>query len=63
MKKKIDIADRRIIERIVTVKEWNATCRKDSVINYKSGYVMPLYHGHEWRRTKRELIKKYTFAL
>lgn len=62
MKQKISIADKRIIERIMTVKDWNKDARPDEKINVKYGYVMPLFHGYEWKRTKMELIRKYTYA-
>lgn len=54
-------SNRKIIERIVTVKEWNKDSRPEDKIKKSYGYVMPIYHGYEWRRTKRELISKYTY--
>lgn len=28
---------------------------------WQHGFVMPLYHGYDWKKTKKELINKYTY--
>ena len=56
-----DPATRRIIEKIVTVKQWNETARPDEKINVKYGYVMPMYHGYQWKKTKKKLIEIFTY--
>lgn len=56
------LADRKTIEHIVPVKEWNQTCHPDNRIKVKYGYVMPIYHGYEWKATKQALIDKYCFS-
>ena len=48
------------IENIVTVKEWNET-RPNNQIKFKTGFVMPVYHGHEWNAKKINLIRKYAY--
>lgn len=53
---------KKVVERIVTVKEWNETAAPDGKIKAKKGYVMPTHAGYEYRKTKRELIKKFTPA-
>jgi hypothetical protein len=58
---KQDAGNRKIIESIVPVSEWNKDCHKDHIINVKYGYVIPLFHGYEWKKTKFELIQKYCY--
>ena len=55
-------SDRRTIENIVPVKEWNKDCHPDNRINKKYGYVMGIYHGYVWRPTKQALINKFTYG-
>jgi len=57
-----ELADRKTIENIVSVSEWNKDCHPGNVIKVKYGYVMPLYHGYQWKATKAELIRIYTFG-
>lgn len=58
---KYSFSNRKIIEKIVSVKVWNSDCHKDNIINIKYGYVMPMYHGYDWKPTKQALIEKYTY--
>jgi hypothetical protein len=58
---KENAGNRKIIESIVPVSEWNNSCHKDNIINVKYGYVIPLFHGYEWKKTKFELINKYCY--
>lgn len=58
---KYSFSNRKIIEKIVPVKEWNTDCHKDNIIKVKYGYVMPLYHGYDWKAKKQDLIDKYTY--
>ena len=57
-----DAADRRIIGNIVTVKEWNEGKPLSEQIKVKYGYVMPVFHGWEWKPTKQALINKYCYG-
>jgi hypothetical protein len=56
------LADRKTIENIMPVKEWNAICHPDNRIKRKYGYVMGIYHGYQWKATKQELINMFTFG-
>lgn len=63
MKPEISFSDKKIIEKIVPVKQWNAETNDPFMkIKVKYGYVMPLFHGYDWKPTKKQLIRKYTFA-
>jgi len=59
MSKKYEVWQQRIIDTIVPVKVWNESKPQAEKIPVKYGYVIPLYHGHEWKPTKRALIAKY----
>lgn len=59
--KNYSFSNRKIIEKIIPVKVWNSDYHKDNIINVKYGYVMPLYHGYDWKPTKQDLINKYTY--
>jgi uncharacterized alkaline shock family protein YloU len=59
--KDYSIANQRTIDRIVTVKEWNDSSNIDSKINVKYGYVMPVFHGHIWNKSKQKLIDRFTY--
>lgn len=54
------LADKRIIEQIVPVAEFNKGKRKIDQCPKKYGYIMPIYHGYDWRKTKKQLIQNYT---
>jgi len=54
-------ADRKIIETIVKVSVFNEGKPKQGQCQKKYGYVIPLFHGWEWRKTKKQLIEKYTY--
>ena len=56
------LSDACTIEKILPVKEYNTTCRPDNKCPYKTGYVMPVYHGYQWAPTKKDLIKMFTYA-
>jgi hypothetical protein len=58
---KDNAANRRIIDTIVPVAEWNKDKPVSEQIPVKYGYVIPLYHGHEWKKTKKQLIEKYCY--
>lgn len=54
-------SDRKTIDRIITVKEFNSD-NKNNRVPKNYGYVMPLYHGWQWKKTKRELINMFCFS-
>lgn len=54
------LIDRKIIERIIPVQEFNKGKYDQDICNKSYGFVMPLYHGFDWKRTKKALIEKYT---
>lgn len=54
-------SDACIIEKIEKSSEFKKTCA-DAKHLPASGYVMPVYHGWDWKRTKTDLVKKYTYA-
>ena len=56
------VADRKTIEQMVSVKEWNKDKSLSEQIPVKYGYVMPLFHGYDWKATKQRLINKYCFS-
>lgn len=59
MKKyKCSLSDAIIIEKIVTVNQWNKENPKDK-LRFKTGYVMPVYHGYEYNSSKMKLIRKF----
>jgi len=61
MKKyKCTYSDAIIIEKIVTVAKWNED-NTDMKLKFKSGYVMPVYHGYDYRSNKMQLIRKYAY--
>ena len=60
-KYKCSNSDAIIIEKICTVQEWNKENPNDK-INRKSGYVMPIYHGYDYKSKKDDLIRKYAYV-
>ena len=61
MKKyKCSFSDAVIIEKIITIEEWNREY-PDMKLKYKSGYVMPMYHGYVYRSKKMQLIRKFAY--
>lgn len=58
--KQVPFIDRKIIERIITVKEFNKDQVPLNQCPYKYGYAIPLYHGWDWAPTKKKLIERYT---
>lgn len=57
---KCSLQDACTIERIVTVKQWNEENPQDK-IKFKTGFVMPIYHGWVWKSKKIELIRQFAY--
>ena len=57
--KQYTCSERRLIERIIPVAKFNEGKKSIDQINCKYGYVMPVYGGGHWKRTKKELISIY----
>lgn len=57
---KLSFSNRKIVEQIVPVKEFNED-NVNNKVNKNYGYVMPLFHGYKWAKTKTELIKQYIY--
>lgn len=59
--KHLDNAANRYIEsRILPAKKWNEE-NPNNKVPFKYGYVMPIYHGYQWKKTKTELINMFCY--